>query len=50
MLRAVPVRGHCIKALRLACQNLYSLEVVGCRPKNVTRAPMCCKYSAGVYL
>ena len=36
-LREVPVSEHCIIAIRRACQNLFSLAVVGCNPnENVT--------------
>ena len=47
-LRDVPVKEHCIKAMRRACQNLYSCSEVGCKPKeNVPRATIRCKYSSG---
>ena len=50
-LSAVPVEEHCMKAMRRACQTLYSCSDVGCKPKeNVTRASIYCKYSSGVLL
>ena len=50
-LSAVPVKEHCIKTMRRACQILSSCSDVGCKPKeNITRASICCKYSAGVQL